>query len=51
MLLLHDNPGMQIRCTPCAFAHMATQEGAIELEGLTPAQREEVEEGLTATKN
>ncbi|GAH61337.1 unnamed protein product, partial [marine sediment metagenome] len=48
-LLLHDNPGMPIRCMPCAFADMATQEGTIA--DLTPAQLEEIEEGLRARKN
>lgn len=49
LLLLHDNPGMQIRCMPCVFAHMTTDEGAIA--DLTPAQLEEIKEGLKAIKN
>ncbi|GAI43228.1 unnamed protein product, partial [marine sediment metagenome] len=50
---LHDNPGMQIRCIPCALADMTTHEGALEgtIADLTPAQLEEIEEGLRARKN
>lgn len=47
MLWLHDNPEMQIRCMPCAFAHIATHGGAVE--DLTPAQLEEIEEYLKAS--
>ena len=43
-LLLHDNPEMVIRCISCAFADMEKHGGTIE--DLTPAQREETEEGM-----
>jgi hypothetical protein len=49
LLLLHDNPEMQIKCMTCAFAHMASHEGTIE--ELTQAQTEEVEEYLRKVHN
>lgn len=49
LLLLHDNPEMVILCMPCAFAYKATHEG--DIQDLTPAQREEVEEGLRGRSN
>jgi len=42
MLILHDNPEMQIKCISCAFAHIAPQD--ITPEDLTQAQLEEIEE-------
>lgn len=44
MLLLHDNPEMQIKCESCAFAHMSSHKGTNEIVDLTQAQMEEIEE-------
>lgn len=44
MLLLHDDPKMQIKCMSCAFAHMSSHKGTSEIIDLTQAQMEEIEE-------
>jgi len=44
MLLLHDNPKMQIKCQSCAFAHMSSHKGTSEIVDLSQAQLEEIEE-------
>jgi len=44
MLLLHDNPQMQINCESCAFSHMSSHKGPMKRMDLTPGQMEELEE-------
>ena len=42
-LIMHDNPGMEILCMPCALVKMK-EDKQFEIEAITPAQAEEVEE-------
>jgi len=44
-LILHDNPEMRILCMPCAIAQMK-KDGEFEIETITPAQAEEIDEYL-----
>ncbi len=44
-LIMHDNPEIIILCMPCAIAEMKKDE-QIKVQGLTPAQAEEIEEYL-----
>ncbi|MBA7635934.1 hypothetical protein ES703_43545 [subsurface metagenome] len=44
-LILHDNPGMKILCAPCALAEIK-EDGEFDIEGITPAQAEEILEYL-----
>ncbi len=44
-LILHDNPGMEILCIPCALEQME-RDKHFELEDITPAQAEEILECL-----
>ena len=47
-LIMHDNPGMEILCMPCALAQMK-QDKHLEIEGITPAQAEEILEYLVSS--
>ena len=49
-LILHDNPGMVILCMPCALVKMK-EDKQFEIEGITPAQAEEIEEYLRKVRN
>jgi len=45
LLILHDNPGIETLCIPCTLAQMK-KDGEFEIEGITPAQAEEIGEYL-----
>lgn len=45
LLALHDNPEMKILCMPCTIEQMK-KDGEFEIEGITPAQVEEIKEYL-----
>jgi len=46
-LIMHDNPGMVILCMPCALVKMK-EDKQFEIEGITPAQAEEILEYLVS---
>ena len=48
-LIMHDNPGMEILCVPCAIAQMK-KDREFEIEGITPAQAEEIREYMGGKK-
>jgi len=50
LLILHDNPGMEILCVPCALAKMKKDKD-FEIERITPAQAEEVDEYFRKVRN
>ena len=43
LLIMHDNPGMDILCTLCSPTKMM-KDGEFEIEAITPAQTEEIDE-------
>ncbi len=43
LLILHDNPGIEILCMPCALVKME-KDKEFEIEGITPAQADEIRE-------
>ena len=43
LLIMHDNPGIEILCVPCALAKME-KDPEFEIEGITPAQAGEIQE-------
>ncbi|MBA7632311.1 hypothetical protein ES703_39854 [subsurface metagenome] len=43
LLILHDNPEMEILCGPCTVAKMK-KDKEFEIEGVTPAQAGEIDE-------
>lgn len=43
LLILHDNPGIEVLCIPCTLAQMK-KDKEVEIEGINPAQAEEIEE-------
>lgn len=45
LLILHDNPGMEILCTPCTLAKMK-EDKHFEIEGINLAQAEEILEHM-----
>jgi len=45
LLIMHDNPGIEVLCMPCAVAQMK-KDGEVEIGAITPAQAEEIEEYL-----
>jgi len=47
LLILHDNPGIEILCMPCALAKME-KDPEFEIQGVTPAQTEEILEYLNS---
>ena len=47
-LIMHDNPGMEILCQPCALAQMK-EDKQFEIEAITPAQAEEILEYLVSS--
>ena len=49
-LILHDNPEMEILCLPCAIAQMK-KDGEFEIEAITPAQAEEIDEYLRKVRS
>ena len=42
-LIMYDNPGMVILCMPCALVKLK-EDKHFEIEAITPAQAEEIEE-------
>ena len=44
-LIRQDNPGMEVLCMPCALRQMKKAKHP-EIENITPAQAEEIEEYL-----
>jgi len=43
LITLHDDPGMEILCQPCALEQLK-EDKEFKIEGITPAQAEEVNE-------
>ncbi len=43
LLIMHDNPGIENLCIPCALAQMK-KDKEFEIEGITPAQAGEIRE-------
>jgi len=46
-LITHDNPGMEILCTPCTLERMK-KDKHFEVEAITPVQAEEILEYLVS---
>ncbi len=47
LLIMHDNPGMEILCTPCALERMR-KDKRFDIQAITPAQADEVLEYLNS---
>ena len=47
-LIMHDNPGIEILCTSCAFERMI-KDKRFDIQAITPAQVEEILEYLVSS--
>jgi len=50
LLILHDDPGMDILCMSCSLTKMK-KDREFEIEGITPAQAKEVDEYFRKVRN
>jgi len=50
LLVMHDNPGVEVLCIPCALAQIK-KDKEFEIEGITPAQAEEINEYLRSEES